>query len=105
MSSLRNFLYRFPRFDARNRVDFIYGDTVLLGCCIEVSESGLRGTFSATALPGTEGLITLYKNDRSFSAHAVLLEVHDDEATVRFQFQSQEEEAAIREFIHLLTLS
>ena len=105
MSSPRTFLYRFPRFEAHNRVDFIYYDTVLLGYCLEISESGLRGTFSNTTLPGTEGLITLYQGDQSFCAHATILEVHENEATAMFQFQSQQEESAIREFIHLLAPS
>ncbi|MGI4828109.1 MAG: PilZ domain-containing protein [Janthinobacterium lividum] len=105
MSSPRNFLYRFPRFEAHNRVDFIHHDNVLLGYCTEISESGLRGAFSDTALPGTEGLITLYRNDQSFCAHAMILEVHENEATARFQFQSLQEENAIREFIRLLAPS
>lgn len=102
MSSFRNFLYRLPRFEAKGRIDFIYGDTVLLGSCVEISESGLRGTFSNAAQPGTEGLITLYMGDKSFSAHAMILEVHEDEVTVRFQFESRLEETAIRDFITLL---
>lgn len=105
MSSLRKFLYRFPRFEAHNRVDFIHRDTILLGYCIEISESGLRGDFSDTAPPGTEGLITLYRDDQSFSAHAKILEVHENEATASFQFQSQQEETAIRDFIRLLAPS
>ena len=83
-------------------MDFIRGDTILLGSCIEISESGLRCTFSDTAVPGMEGLITLYREDKSFSAHAQILEVQGDEVTARFQFSTQEEEVAIREFIHLL---
>lgn len=104
MSSLRNFLYRLPRFEASSRVDFIYGDTILLGSCIEISESGLRGTFSSAVLPETKGLITLYRDNRSFSAKALVLEVDENEVTARFEFQSQQEESAIREFIRLLNL-
>lgn len=103
MSSPRNFLYRFPRFEAGSRIDFIHGDTILLGYCHEISESGLRGNLSDTALPGTEGVITLYRDNKSFSSHAIILTVLGDEVTAGFQFYSQQEETAVREFIKILT--
>lgn len=103
MSSIRNFLYRPPRFDASCRVDFISGDTILLGACVEVSESGLRVTFAGVTKPQTQGLITLYLDNRAFSAHAVIVEVHDEEAAVGFEYQSPQEETGIREFIKLLS--
>ena len=84
-------------------MDFIYGDTILLGVCHAISESGLRGTFANAAVPGTKGLITLYKDELSFSAHALLLEVEGDEVTASFQFESPQEEAAIRDFLKLLS--
>lgn len=103
MSALRNFLYRFPRFNADSRVDFISGETIHLGNCSEISESGLRCTFPIPVLPGLQGLITLYRNDKSFSAHASILESEEDEVTAVFDFQSAKEEASIREFIKALT--
>ena len=103
MSPLRQFLYRFPRFESRTRVDFISKDAIFLGCCVEISESGLRGSFEGTVPPGTEGLMTLYTEDMSFSAHALILDANADEATARFQFHSPQEESAIRDFIRRLT--
>ena len=103
MSAIRNFLYRFPRFNADSRVDFISGETIHLGNCSEISESGLRCCFPVSVLPGSQGLITLYRNDKSFSAHASILEVEGDEATAVFDFQSAQEQASVREFIKALT--
>lgn len=103
MSALRNFLYRFPRFCTDSRVDFISGEAIHLGTCSEISESGLRCSFPVPVLPGLQGLITLYRNDKSFSAHASILEVEGDEATAVFDFQSLKEQASIREFIKALT--
>lgn len=102
MSPLRQFLYRFPRFESRTRVDFISKDAIFLGCCVEISESGLRGTFEGPVPPGTEGLMTLYTADMSFSAHAVILGLSADEVTARFQFHSPQEESSIRAFIKRL---
>lgn len=102
MTSLRKFLYRFPRFETSSRVDFIFGDTILLGVCREISESGLRSTFSNTVAPGTEGLITLYLNGKSYSANAVILETQGEETIAKFEFRSDHEREAIREILKLL---
>lgn len=104
MSSLRQFRYRSPRFECTSRVDFISGDTIFLGCCTEISDSGLRVTFEDTVPSEVAGLITLYADGKGFSAHALILEVHDKETTAKFQFLSQHEAIAIRDFIRLLTL-
>ena len=102
MSALRNFHYRFPRFTAGSRVDFISGETVHLGTCSEISESGLRCTFSIPVLPGSQGLMTLYRNDTSFSAHASILGNEEDEVIAVFNFRSAKEQVAVREFIKAL---
>jgi len=102
MSRIRSFLYRFPRFTADCRMDFIHEETVVLGVCSNLSESGLRGTFAKDVPAGSEGLLTLYHNDRRFEVRAKVDTVREEDTLVHFQFQSDKERSAIGELIKLL---
>ena len=77
-------------------MDLIVKDQVTLGVCLNLSESGLRGSFSSPVPLGATGLLTLYQNDRSFQAHAEVESIHGEEARVRFLFESDQELDAIR---------
>jgi hypothetical protein len=100
---MRRFLYRLPRFKTELPMDMILGDTVILGVCLNLSESGLRGTFSHPVPVGAEGLVTLYQGDQRFQVHARIYSLKEDEARVHFRFDSEHEEQNIREFIKLVT--
>lgn len=76
-------------------MDFIHGDAIVLGVCSNLSETGLRGTFSEAVLPGSEGLLTLYYEDQTFEVQARIESLRDDEAQVLFQFRSDKEHAAM----------
>ena len=102
---MRRFLYRFPRFRTNLPLDFILGDSVILGACIDISESGLRATFSLPVVPHSQGLITLYRNDIGYQAHAVVESVKDDEARLRFLFPSEDERKIVRQLLQLLSHS
>jgi len=104
MNRIRNFLYRLPRFDANCRMDFIHGDVVLLGICSNLSQSGLRGTFSEHVASGSEGLLTLYFEDRQVEVHARIDSRREEEVRVKFQFTTEKERSAMRELIDLITL-
>jgi len=105
MGRIRSFLYRFPRFTADCRMDFIHGDSVVLGSCSNLSESGLRGTFASDLPAGAEGLLTLYHNERQFEVKAKIDAVQDEETLVHFVFRTDKERAAITELIELIRLA
>ncbi len=84
-------------------MDFIRNDVVVLGTCTNLSESGLRGTFSEGLPAGMEGLITLYFEDRQFQTRGKIYSVRDGEARVRFNFASEKEQASILELMKLLS--
>lgn len=46
--------------------------------------------------------MTVYKDEKSFSAHVVILEMQGEEAKARFDYQSPQEQAAIRALLKLL---
>ena len=100
---MRRFLYRLPRFRTEVPLDFIVGDTVFLGVCVNISESGLRANFSLPVVPGSEGLITLYWNDVGYQSHALVESVKQDEARIRFLFQSNEEHRTIHQLLQHLS--
>ncbi len=102
---MRRFLYRFPRLRTDLPLDFILGDAVILGACIDISESGLRATFSLPVVPGSEGLVTLYRNDTAYQAHAVVESIKDDEARLRFLFLNEDERKIVRRLLQLLSQS
>jgi hypothetical protein len=83
-------------------MDFIHGDSVVLGVCSNLSESGLRGTFSELVLPPSEGLLTLYFADQKFEVQARVDSLEEDEARVLFQFRSDKERSAIVDLLKLL---
>jgi hypothetical protein len=104
MSRLRSFLYRSPRFTADCRMDFIHGDSILLGSCSNLSESGLRGTFDGFIAPGTEGLVTLYHADRRLAVKATVYSVRQGEARLRFSPNSDAERAAVSDLLKLFAV-
>ncbi len=102
MDRIRRFLYRFPRFQADCRMDFIYGDRVVLGTCSNLSESGLRGRFSGSVPLGSEGLLTLYHANQKVEVKARIDAADDEETRLRFQFRSDKERSAISDLLKLL---
>jgi hypothetical protein len=104
MSRLRSFLYRSPRFAADCRMDFIHGDCVLLGTCLNLSESGLRGTFDGVVAPGTEGLLTLYHADHRLAVKATVYSVREGESRLRFSPTSDAERAAVADLLKLFAV-
>lgn len=76
-------------------MDFIQGDAVILGTCTDISESGLRGTFSEYVAPGSRGLLTLYHPERTCHMHAEVYSIHDKEARIRFSVTSDDERDAM----------
>ncbi len=100
---MRSFLYRLPRFKTEVPMDLILGDAVILGLCLNISESGLLGTFSNPVAVHSEGLLTLYYNQRSYQVHAQIDGFQGDEARVEFRFASDKERADIRDLLKLFT--
>jgi hypothetical protein len=84
-------------------MDFIQGDAVFLGTCTDLSESGLRGTFSEYVAPGSEGLITLYQEEQQFQMRAKVYSIRDGEVRIRFNFASDKERLALVDLIKLFT--
>jgi hypothetical protein len=99
MDRIRSFLYRFPRFTVDCRMDFIREDSIVLGTCYDLSQSGLRGSFVQTLAPGSKGLVTLYCSEQPFEVQATVSSLRDDETRMRFQFASEKERAAMRELL------
>ena len=102
---MRDFLYRFPRFRTECRMDLIFGDAVVPGICLDVSESGLRGSFAFPVPAGTEGLLTLYfdrAGEQGYQVHARVYSARNDETRVRFRYKSEQERLDLRELLKLL---
>jgi len=83
-------------------MDFIYGDSVALGVCTNLSDSGLRGAFSQYVPSGAEGLLTLYHGDQRVVVQAQFYAGNGEEARVQFRFQSDQERAAIGDLLKIL---
>ena len=99
---MRSFLYRLPRFKTEVPMDLILGEAVVLGLCLNISESGLLGTFSNPVPVHSEGLLTLYYHQRSYQAHAQIEGFQGDEARLEFRFASDKERADIHDLLKLL---
>ena len=83
-------------------MDFIQGDTVTLGTCTDISESGLRGTFSEDLAPGSQGLLTLYHEEHTCQMQAKIYSIRDKEVGIRFSFSSEKERDAMAALIKFL---
>jgi hypothetical protein len=99
MNRIRSFLYRFPRFTVDCRMDFIREDSIVLGTCYDLSQSGLRGSFAEVVTPGSKGIVTLYMGDQSIEVQATVSSLRDDETRMRFQFASDKERIAMRDLL------
>jgi hypothetical protein len=82
-------------------MDFIQGDAVFLGTCTDLSETGLRGTFSEYVAPRSEGLLTLYHGDEQSQMRATVYSIRDGEVRIRFNFASDKERAAMSDLVKL----
>jgi hypothetical protein len=100
MNRIRSFLYRYPRFTVDCRMDFIREDSIILGTCYDLSQSGLRGTFVQVIAPGSKGVVTLYLGERRLEVQAVVSSIRDDETRMRFQFDSDKERATLRDVLN-----
>jgi hypothetical protein len=99
MDRIRSFLYRYPRFTVDCRMDFIREDSIVLGSCYDLSQSGLRGTFAQVIAPGAKGVVTLYLGEKRVEVQAIVTSLRDDETRMRFQFASDKERTALREVL------
>ena len=99
---MRRFLYREPRFETNLSMDFIHGDTVVLGRCRSISESGIGGTLSHSMVPGAEGVLTLYCADQSLKLPAAIETPLAEEARIRFLLLEPADKEALRRFMKLL---
>jgi hypothetical protein len=104
-SRMRKFLYRLPRVETELPMDFILGDAVVLGTCKNLSESGLRGTFSQTVLPGTEGLTTVYHGENKFQIKGRIASLRGDVTHLLFCFESVEQRESVKAFLKLMVAS
>jgi hypothetical protein len=84
-------------------MDFIHGDSVFLGNCTDLSESGLRGTFIEPVAAGAAGLLTLYVEEQGFEIQAKVESVHGNEARLRFSIASDEERIALLGLVKIFT--
>ncbi len=102
---MRDFLYRSPRFKIDCRMDLIFGDVAVPGICLDVSESGLRGTFASPVPAGIEGLLTLYfdhAGEEGYRIHARVYAARNEETRIRFRYRSVQERLGFREFLKQL---
>ncbi len=74
-----------------------------LGTCTDISESGLRGTFSEEIAPGSQGLLTLYHVEQVCQMHARIESIRDKEVRVHFTFSSEKEREAMSSLIKSLS--
>lgn len=84
-------------------MDFIQGDTVTIGTCTDISESGLRGTFSENLPPGAQGLLTLYHAEHTCQMQAKVYPIRDKEVRIRFSFSSEKQRDEMAALIKFLT--
>jgi hypothetical protein len=99
---MRSFLYRLPRYKTEIPMDLILGNAVILGLCLNLSESGLLGTFSNPVAVNSEGLLTLYYNQRSYQVHGQIEGYQGDQTRVGFHYASDAEQESIRSLLKLL---
>ena len=102
-SRMRKFLYRLPRVETSLPMDFLLGDAVVLGTCVNLSESGLQGTFTQTLQPGTEGITTVYHGDHSFQIKGRIASLRGDRAHLHFCFDTEEQKKSAKAFLKLLS--
>lgn len=105
---MRRFLYRQPRLKTNLSMDFIMGDTVILGICRSLSESGVGGTLSNPVPVGTEGVLTLYfhqyegAEEQSIRVPAVIEAPFAEEARIRFVTEDPKEREAVKQLMQFL---
>ena len=100
--SMRNLSYRLPRFEAEVTIDFIYGESVVLGTCRNISESGCGVSFPHPLQPGLEGAITFYYKGQSYEARARVSSRSAGKAALQFTFTCEEDHAGVRALLRAL---
>ena len=80
-------------------MDFIHEESIVLGTCYDLSQSGLRGRFVQAIPRGSKGIVTLYSGEQRFEVEATVSSVREDETQMRFHFESNKERAAMLQFL------
>lgn len=99
---LRNFSYRYPRFKTELAMDFISGQLVVPGVCDSISEAGLSGRLADHVLAGEAGIVTLYHEDRRYSACASISHIQGHAIGFNFLFATQEERTEMRALVAMV---
>ncbi len=104
MTSISAFLYRLPRFDIIFPIEFAHdgqaGDTaVTAGRCLNLSNTGLLGSFAYPLGADSVGTLRLKPASRSFALRAAVTHSEGLRSGLSFVFANDQERQVIRALV------
>jgi len=104
MNSVSNFLYRLPRFDIIFPIDFVpEGATeegsIITGRCLNLSHTGLLGSFAYPLGEGTIGTVRLRPASRTFPLHVAVTHSEGLRSGLQFAFNNDQEKQVVRALV------
>ena len=96
---MHTFHYRLPRYSIHFPVEFLVGETTILGRCTDISEAGLRGQFRQPMPVGSAGLLTLNHAPWRIEVGARVAYFSSEQMVLRFVCGSAYERARLRQFM------
>ena len=104
MTTVSDFLYRLPRFDIMFPIEFVPASApddaaITTGRCLNLSNTGLLGSFAYPLGGGTSGIIRLKPASRSFPLQAFVTHSEGMRCGLRFSFTTDQERQVIRALV------
>ena len=104
MNSVSAFLYRLPRFDIVFPIEFLpegaLEDTATsTGRCLNLSNTGLLGSFMLPLGEGTSGVVRLRPASRTFPLRATVTHSEGVRSGLKFAFASDQERQVVRALV------
>ena len=104
MTSVNAFLYRLPRFDIMFPIDFLSEGVPepadgISGRCLNLSSTGLLGSFGYPLGEGTAGVLRLRPASRSFPLRGIVTHSEGTRSGLRFDFANDQERQVIRALV------
>ncbi len=95
MTFVNPFLYRLPRFDVNFSLDFVLGDSITTGHCLNLSHTGILARFAYPLRTGAAGSLRLKPASRVFELRAHVTHTEGLRSGLQFDFANDQEQQVI----------
>lgn len=103
MTLVSSFLYRLPRFDINFPLDFVLGESLTAGHCLNLSHTGMLALFAYPIGNGADGTLRLKPANRIFQLRAHVTHSEGLKSGLQFDFATDQERQVIVALVEIIS--